>query len=155
MIVASIGLLLAACGRTAEEEGPARFHEVGVAADSSRITRLVLLGTGTPNAETNRYGSAVAVVVHDTPYLVDAGAGVVHRANEAYRRGLEGLAPSRLATVFLTHLHTDHTVGLPDLMFTPWVLGREAPLNVFGPPGTESMIDHLVMAYHDDILGNT
>lgn len=117
----------------------------------SEITQLVLLGTGTPNAEPNRYGAAVAIVVNGTPYLVDAGAGVVHRANQAFLAGTEGLAPNRLGTLFLTHLHTDHTVGLPDLMYTPWVLERQTPLQVFGPPGTEEMIHHLSQAYSLDV----
>ncbi len=117
----------------------------------SEITQLVLLGTGTPNAEPGRYGSAVAVVVNGTPYLVDAGAGVVHRANQAFLEGTEGLSPNRLGTLFLTHLHTDHTVGLPDLMYTPWVLERQEPLRVFGPPGTEEMIHHLSQAYRQDV----
>lgn len=117
----------------------------------SEITQLVLLGTGTPNAEAGRYGSSLAVVVNGTPYLVDAGAGVVHRANQAFHNGIEGLAPNRLATVFLTHLHTDHTVGLPDLIFTPWVLEREAPLRMFGPEGTEAMAHHLTEAYRSDV----
>ena len=85
-----------------------------VAFPPSSVTQVVLLGTGTPNAEPDRAGSALAIVVHGTPYLVDAGAGVVHRANEAFQKGIEGLAVNRLSRVFLTHLHTDHTVGLPD-----------------------------------------
>jgi ribonuclease BN (tRNA processing enzyme) len=117
----------------------------------SDITQVVLLGTGTPNAEPGRYGSALAIVVNGTPYLVDAGAGVVHRANQAHLNGIAGLAPRELATVFLTHLHTDHTVGLPDLIFTPWVLEREQPLRVFGPEGTEEMLGHLTQAYRRDV----
>lgn len=118
---------------------------------TSAITQLVLLGTGTPNAEPGRYGSALAVVVNGTPYLVDAGAGVVHRANEAFLNGVEGLAPKNLATLFLTHLHTDHTVGLPDLVYTPWVLEREEPLRIFGPAGTAAMARHLSEAYQEDV----
>jgi ribonuclease BN (tRNA processing enzyme) len=90
-------------------------------------------------------------VVNGVPYLVDAGAGVVHRAHEANLRGIEGLVPRKLSTVFLTHLHTDHTVGLPDLIFTPWVLERETPLRVFGPDGTEDMLHHLSQAFHQDV----
>jgi ribonuclease BN (tRNA processing enzyme) len=118
---------------------------------SSEITQVVLLGTGTPNAEPGRYGSAIAVVVNDQPYLFDAGAGVVHRANEAFLSGVEGLEPKRLATVFLTHLHTDHTLGLPDVLFTPWVLEREVPLRVRGPAGTREMAEHLALAYRQDV----
>ncbi len=115
------------------------------------VTQLVLLGTGTPNAEPDRAGSALAVVVNGTPYLVDAGPGVVRRANAAFQMGVEGLAMPRLATLFLTHLHTDHTLGLPDLIFTPWVLERESPLRVFGPAGTEEMMHHISEAYQADV----
>ena len=124
----------------------------GPALPPSDVTRLVLLGTGTPNAEPDRSGAALAVVVNGTPYLVDAGAGVVRRANAAYQAGEEGLAVKGLATLFLTHLHTDHTVGLPDLIYTPWVLEREAPLRIIGPAGTEAMARHLTEAYEADVL---
>jgi ribonuclease BN (tRNA processing enzyme) len=117
----------------------------------SPTTQLVLLGTGTPNAEPDRWGSALAVVVHGTPYLVDAGAGVVRRATAAAAKGVEGLEAKRLGTLFLTHLHSDHTVGLPDLIFSPWTLEREAPLRVFGPKGTDSMVSHILRAYEQDV----
>jgi ribonuclease BN (tRNA processing enzyme) len=134
---------------TPESEVPQTSAEPAI--EPSPTTQLVLLGTGTPNAEPGRYGAAVAVVVNGTPYLVDAGAGVVHRANEAYLRGVEGLEPKRLATLFLTHLHTDHTVGLPDLVFTPWVLERGEPIQIFGPSGTEEMAGHVGAAYAEDV----
>ena len=117
----------------------------------SPITQLVLLGTGTPNAEPDRWGSALAVVVNGTPYLVDAGAGVVRRASAAYANGVEGLEVKRLSTLFLTHLHSDHTVGLPDLIYSPWVLERETPLKIMGPLGTEAMAYHLTEAYKEDV----
>lgn len=117
----------------------------------SPITQLVLLGTGTPNAEPDRWGSALAVVVNGTPYLVDAGAGVVRRASAAYANGVEGLEVKRLSTLFLTHLHSDHTVGLPDLIYSPWVLERDTPLKVMGPLGTEAMVYHLTEAYREDV----
>ncbi|MFP5355315.1 MAG: MBL fold metallo-hydrolase [Gemmatimonadota bacterium] len=81
-------------------------------------TRVVMLGTGNPNADPDRSGPAVAVIVDDRPYLVDAGPGVVRRAASAVRAGQGALAAERLGIVFLTHLHSDHTVGLPDLIFT-------------------------------------
>jgi ribonuclease Z len=58
---------------------------------------------------------------------------------------------ARLRVAFLTHLHSDHTLGLPDLMFSPWVLGRTTPLAVYGPPGTRAMVDHLRAAYAADV----
>jgi ribonuclease BN (tRNA processing enzyme) len=113
--------------------------------------RVVMLGTGTPIADPDRSGPAVAVIVGDKAYLVDAGPGIVRRAAAAMQRGETALRPASLDVVFLTHLHTDHTVGLTDLMFTPWVLEREAPLHVFGPPGTEAMTGHLHAAFAEDI----
>ena len=114
-------------------------------------TRLVLLGTGTPNADPDRSGPALAVVVDDTAYLVDCGPGVVRRAAAAERNGIPALRASNLRHVFITHLHSDHTLGLADLIFTCWVLERRTPLNVFGPPGTKAMTDHLLAAWSEDI----
>ena len=114
-------------------------------------TDLVLLGTGTPNADPLRSGPAAAVVVNDICYLIDAGPGVVRRAAAAQAKDIPALPPEHLARVFLTHLHSDHTVGLPDLLLSPWVLGRRDPLHVYGPPGTEAMVEHLVAAYRCDV----
>ena len=114
-------------------------------------TSVVILGTGTPNADPDRSGPAVAVVVNDRAYLVDFGPGVVRRAAAAAKRGIRALAPSRIAVAFLTHLHSDHTAGYPDLILTPWVLGRVTPLRVYGPPGLRNMTKHLLAAYDADI----
>ena len=85
---------------------------------------MVLLGTGTPNADPDRSGPAVAVVTGGRAYLVDCGAGVVRRAAAAARKGIPALAAEKLDIVFITHLHSDHTLGLIDLILTPWVLER-------------------------------
>lgn len=119
--------------------------------DYTRGTWVVLLGTGTPNADPDRAGPSAAVVVDNTAYLVDAGAGVVRRAAGAARKGIPALDAARLSRVFITHLHSDHTLGLSDLIFTPWVLEREMPLEVFGPPGVEDMTTHLEAAYAEDV----
>ncbi len=115
------------------------------------VTKIVMLGTGTPNADPERFGPAVAIVVNDTPYLVDCGVGIVRRAAAAHRNGVKGLAVKKLNTLFLTHLHSDHTLGLPDLIFTPWVLERNSPLQIYGPPGTAEMTNHILKAYEQDI----
>ena len=112
-------------------------------------TKLVLLGTGTPNACPDASGPSSAVVVGDRAYLVDFGPGVVRQAAKAY--GIDALRPDRLVTAFCTHLHTDHTAGYPDLIFTPWVLERKEPLRVFGPKGIRDMTEHLLKAYKVDI----
>lgn len=114
-------------------------------------TQVVLLGTGNPNADPLRSGPALAIVVDDRPYLVDCGPGVVRRAAAARMRGVRALTMEKLQTVFITHLHSDHTVGLADVIFTPWVLGRQVPLNVYGPPGIRAMTGHLLQAYEQDI----
>ena len=114
-------------------------------------TKRVLLGTGTPNACPDASGPSSAVVVGDRAYLVDFGPGVVRQAAKAYRNGIDALRPDRLVTAFCTHLHTDHTAGYPDLIFTPWVLERKEPLRVFGPKGIRDMTEHLLKAYKVDI----
>ena len=114
-------------------------------------TKLVLLGTGTPNACPNASGPSTAVVVGDRSYLVDFGPGVVRQAAKAYQKGIDALRPDRLTVAFCTHLHTDHTAGYADLIFTPWVLERKEPLRVFGPKGIREMTDHIEKAYAVDI----
>src|SRR5216683_1278714 len=74
-------------------------------------TRVVLLGTGTPNADPDRFGPSVAIVVDDASYLVDFGVGVVRRAAAAERAGIKALDATRLTHAFATHLHSDHTLG--------------------------------------------
>jgi len=132
----------------------ARTHDAFTLDAVARATRtrVVLLGTGTPNADPDHFGPGVAIVVDTAVYLVDAGAGIVRRAAAAARDDtIPALAAAHLRIDFLTHLHSDHTVGLPDLMFSPWVLGRTTPLEVYGPPGTATMVEHLNAAYAEDV----
>ena len=70
-------------------------------------------------------------------------------------RGIAGLDPVKLRVVFLTHLHSDHTVGYPDLILTPWVLGRRVPLEVYGPSGIGHMTEHVLEAYSADFATRT
>lgn len=122
------------------------------AAAASRALRVVFLGTGTPNPDPDRSGPSVAVVAGMQAYLVDAGPGVVRRAAAAaVRTGLDALRAPNLSILFLTHLHSDHTLGFPDVIFSPAVLGRGKPLEVFGPKGTQEMTGHLLAAWKKDI----
>ncbi|MGD9092071.1 MAG: MBL fold metallo-hydrolase [Anaerolineales bacterium] len=114
-------------------------------------SKIVLLGTGNPNADPARSGPALAVLVDGTPYLVDCGPGIVRRAAAAFHNGINGLDVIRLNNLFITHLHSDHTAGLPDLILTPWVLGRRKALHVYGPRGVNTLCEHLLLAYHEDI----
>lgn len=117
-------------------------------------SRIVMLGTGTPRPNPDRSGPATAIVVGDRAYLVDFGPGVVRRAAAAARNGIAALEPTRISIAFLTHLHSDHTAGYPDLLLTPWIFGRKT-LDVYGPEGTQEMTEHLLMAYRRDIENRT
>ena len=117
----------------------------------SAATQVILLGTGTPAMDPDRSGPATAIVVNDTAYLIDFGPGVVRRAAAAAAKGIPAVRPENLKTAFLTHLHSDHTVGYPDLIFTPWVMVRKDTLNVYGPKGLKAMTDHILAAWQEDI----
>jgi ribonuclease Z len=128
-------------------------------AQGSPRTQIVMLGTGTPIPDPDRSGPAVAIVVDSVAYLFDAGAGVVRRAAAAGRAGVRAFAPPRpgaqpnprFAAIFLTHLHSDHTLGLADAIFTPWIQGRTAPVDVYGPPGTARLVTSILDGNEDDI----
>lgn len=74
----------------------------------------------------------------------------MRRAAAARARGIAALRPVNLRIAFLTHLHSDHTLGLPDLMITPWIMGRKQPLELYGAPGTRAMVNHILQAYAVD-----
>ncbi len=122
-------------------------------------TQVVMLGTGTPIPNPDRSGPAVAVIVDDAAYLFDAGSGVVRRAAAAGRAGVKAFAPAqpggqpspRFERIFITHLHSDHTLGLADAIFTPWIQGREAPIDVYGPPGLARLVQSILDGNADDI----
>ncbi len=121
---------------------------------SSQITKVVMLGTGNPNPSPDQSGCSVAIVVNDTPYIVDFGPGLIRRAAAAstrYGGSIKGLNVKNIKRAFLTHLHSDHTIGYPDLILTPWVMGRDEPLEVYGPEGITNMTEHILEAYKDDI----
>lgn len=90
-------------------------------------------------------------MVEGKSYLVDAGPGIVRRAAAAARLGADALGAANLTHLFLTHLHSDHTLGVPDVIFSSWTLERRHPLELFGPPGTKQMVEHLLAAYEQDV----
>lgn len=111
-------------------------------------TQLLLLGTGSPNLEPDKFQSAWSVIVDDRSYLVDCGGGMLQRVSQAHHRyEFEALAMPNLTRLFLTHLHPDHTTGLADLIIATWVQERTEPLIIYGPKGTQSLVDHLLIAY--------
>lgn len=122
-------------------------------------TQVVMLGTGTPIPDPDRAGPAVAVVVDSVAYLFDAGVGVVRRAAAAGRNGVGAFAARtpraqpnpRFEAIFLTHLHSDHTMGLADAIFTPWIQGRVTPVGVYGPPGIAWLVTTVLDGNAEDI----
>jgi ribonuclease BN (tRNA processing enzyme) len=112
------------------------------------ITQIVMLGTGTPRPDPERSGPATTIVVNGTPYLIDFGPGIIRRAAAAYQKGVVALGPgaANLKTIFLTHLHADHTAGYPDLILTPWIMGRTNGLDIYGPKGLREMTKHVLKA---------
>lgn len=119
-------------------------------------TRVVLLGTGTPVPDPDRSGPATAIVVDDTAYLVDFGPGIVRRAEAAALKSkMPAVEPSNLRVAFVTHLHSDHTAGYSDLIFSGWTAGRAVPLQVYGPSGLAAMSEHILQAYRVDIETRT
>lgn len=108
-------------------------------------TSIVMLGTGNPRPDPSAMGPATAIVVGNRTFLFDAGVGVTRQFTAAR------LAPASIAAVFFTHLHSDHTLGYPDLIFTTWVFGRHTPLQVYGPHGLTAMTNAIYEAWKQDI----
>lgn len=110
------------------------------------IIKVALLGTGTPQPLMERFGPSILVQAGGENLLFDAGRGCLQRLR------LLDLPYDKLTAIFFTHLHSDHIVGFPDLWLTGWLLShRTTPLNVFGPVGTDQMIESLQKAYAYDI----
>ena len=108
-------------------------------------TEVILLGTGTPYPDPAASGPATAVVVGGRVLLFDAGPGVMRRLKAA------NLPINGPEALFITHLHSDHTLGYADLILTSWVMRRRAPFPVYGPRGLRRMTNHLLAAYSEDI----
>jgi ribonuclease BN (tRNA processing enzyme) len=116
----------------------------------STTTQIVFLGTGTPNPDPHHNGLSVAIVVRGQPYIFDCGPGLVRQAAAAHEKGVAGLTMAHLTKAFVTHLHSDHTTGLPDLMLTPAVTGRTDALEMWGPEGLADMVKNISRAYKED-----
>jgi ribonuclease Z len=107
--------------------------------------KVTLLGTGNPRPVMSRFGPSILVEAGKAKLIFDCGRGATQRLDQLK------IPFSEITGLFLTHLHSDHTVGIPDLWLTGWVMGRSTPLPVWGPDGTKAMMEHLQQAYAFDI----
>src|SRR5262245_27722814 len=107
--------------------------------------KVTLLGTGNPRPVMNRLGPSILVEAGNQNMVFDSGRGCTERLHQLK------IPFSEVTALFLTHLHSDHIVGIPDLWLTGWIMGRSTPLRVWGPSGTEQMMKHLEEAYAFDI----
>ncbi|HYS52561.1 MAG TPA: MBL fold metallo-hydrolase [Thermoanaerobaculia bacterium] len=107
---------------------------------------VILLGTGYPRPDANHAGPATAIVAGDKWFLVDAGRGATMRV------AATPLQYENLRGVFITHLHSDHTAGLPDVFITSWQFGRKStPLPLYGPAGIRQLADAMLRFFAVDI----
>lgn len=107
--------------------------------------KVTLLGTGSPQPRMDRFGPSILVEAGEKKLLFDCGRGAAQRIEQL------GIPFTAIDALFITHLHSDHTVGIPDLWLTGWARGRKVPLEVWGPDGTDAMMSHLAEAYQFDI----
>jgi ribonuclease Z len=126
------------------------FGQIKANRDSAALNapaiKVTLLGTGTPQPILERFGPSILVEAGSEILLFDAGRGCLQRLRQL------NLSYDKISALFLTHLHSDHIVGLPDLWLTGWLLSRRTmPLKVFGPAGTGEMITYLQKAFAYDI----
>ncbi|GGI34033.1 MBL fold metallo-hydrolase [Bradyrhizobium guangdongense] len=111
--------------------------------------RVTLLGTGVPIPRPDRFGPSTLIQAGDHTLLIDAGRGATMRLFQL------GVSIGKVDALLLTHFHSDHTVGIPDLWLTDWLssyfANRRRPFNVIGPVGTARLMHHLEAAYAQDI----
>lgn len=159
------GLLLSALGGLAAACGGESQQDFAVAPDSAVVelregiteqelaapTRVVMLGTGTPIPDAYRGGASVAIVHKGESYLFDVGAGsITNAATARYQYDIPSLYPTEICCLFLTHMHSDHTLDFAELNFTMWWRRREQ-LRAFGPTGLQDMVDGMVAMMQPDI----
>ena len=116
---------------------------------SAMPIKVTLLGTGSPPPVMDRFGPSTLVEVGGEKFIFDAGRGALQRLWQLK------IPFSEISGLFLTHLNSDHIVGIPDLWLTGWIGqpwgGRKIPLRVWGPVGTKEMMAHLEKAFEFDI----
>ena len=124
-------------------------QEPAQAADN--IFRVTLLGSGVPDPQPDRFSASTLIEAGDQKLMVDVGRGATIRLYQLK------VPLSKIDVVLFTHYHSDHTVGMPDLLLTGWLppafARRTQPMHVIGPPGAKTLMSGLSEAYAGDIKG--
>ncbi|HEY9229279.1 MAG TPA: MBL fold metallo-hydrolase [Gemmatimonadaceae bacterium] len=109
--------------------------------------QVILLGTQAgPTFDVQRIGIGTLVIAGQERLLFDAGRSITTGMSRANVNAVD------VTRVFLTHLHSDHVISLPELLISPWAFqGRTVPLQVWGPAGTKSMMEKFQEALAFDI----
>jgi len=150
-LILLVGVLSFSCSALAPsiDQGLAAFN--GPEASKERL-RVVLLGSAVgPLVNLDQYGASTLVEAGGIRLLFDCGRGTTFRLTQL------GVDTASVTRLFLTHLHSDHVLQIPDLLLTGWLgtgragSGRLVPLSVWGPEGTVSMMNHLQQAFAFDI----
>jgi len=114
-------------------------------SSTAQDLKVTLLGTGSPQPRMDRFGPSILVEAGKQHLLFDCGRGATQRIEQLK------VPFGEVDALFLTHLHSDHVVGIPDLWLIGWPRGRKSPFRVWGPEGTKEMMAHLEKAYQFDI----
>ena len=130
---------IAACGSPSEEEPPV--------TEADFTIRVTLLGTGVPVPNPRQFGPSILVEANDVKLLFDCGRGCAHRL---WNLGPQYLRETR--HVFITHLHSDHTIGMPDLYLNGWTMLRPTGLEIYGPEKVADLMRHIRLAYDEDVV---
>jgi len=111
--------------------------------------KVTMLGTGTPDTRVDRLGPSTLIEVGGYDFLIDAGRGT------GTRLGQLGMPLGEIDGIFLTHFHSDHTIGVPDIFLTGFIPlplgGRQTALPIYGPEHVQDLAEGLMHAYHEDI----
>ena len=118
---------------------------VYVSTSFADVMRVTILGSGTPRPDINRFSQSILVEADGEKLLFDAGRGSTIRLTQAR------VNIGDISNIFLTHLHSDHTLGVPDMIMTGWIYQRNNVLNIYGPKGTKKFIDNIKLAFKEDI----